>query len=406
MFWKQGPIQAPAGFETAVNYQLVNRRPLYVGRYDQVHFVSFAPLLVNVSAEASCQEGVPVKLAIDVRLEIARDRDLAEVLQGAGDSTYASIAQVSAQAVAARHNLPPALKAALQTFLREMPFFALAQQQAVRGQLGKKVAGECARAKLLGELVSCEVVPVLPESEVLADLAARARKDETLRPIAEHFAEVLRQKELVQATIERARAEGERARVEAQQEMEETRANLKIVQLEQEDRIAQRQAELQDEEAARQKKAQERNAQIKETNAQYEHAYKKRRLEGEMELARQEAELARVKEALQDAVRERKRLDLQVEIERARLLAEIRAGERARGLSAVADVVDRLKEVPAADYHGVTTLITSGADSRDQLVRFLLTTLARFLDGPPAREEEEQAGAEVLSAGPSPQRSR
>lgn len=399
MFWKHGPIQVLGGFEVAVNFELVSRRPLYVGTYDQIHFISFAPVLTNVSAEANCREGTPVKLTADIRLEIPKT-NLAEVLKDSGYSTYQNIAKVSAQDVANRQNLPQSIKAAIQTFVRESPFFDLAKQQAVRTQLNQKIQSECARAKLTGEVISSDVVPVIPDPALLADLVARAKKDTSLAPIVEHFLEVLRQKELVQAEIERAKAEGERARVEAQQQMEKTRADLKIVQLEQEDRIATRQAELQAEELTRQQEAQERNAKIKETSAEYEFAYKTKRLEQDMELARKEVELAMVKEAEDTAARERKRLDMQMEVDRARLLTEIRTKERADGFSDVAKVVEKLKELPAADYHGVTTLVTGGTDSRDQVVHFLLTALARFMEGTASQDEMQQGNRKASEALP------
>lgn len=257
MFWKH-EIQVPAGFEVAVNFELINRRPLYVGTYEQVHFISFAPILINVPAEANSREGISVKLTSDIRLEIPRT-NLADVLKDAGYSTYHSIARVSAQDISSRQNLPQSIKASIQTFIRGSAFFSLAKQEDVRAQLHQKLESECARARLVGEVVSSDVVPVLPDPALLAQLAARAglnettkdgvrtRKyaDATLGPIVEYFLETLRQRELIQAEIERAKAEGERARVEAQQQITKARTDLKIVELEQEDRVATRQADLQ-----------------------------------------------------------------------------------------------------------------------------------------------------------------
>ena len=48
-------VRAPAGREMAVNGEVSTRRPVSAGRYDQVHFVSFAPAFVSVVAEANSQ---------------------------------------------------------------------------------------------------------------------------------------------------------------------------------------------------------------------------------------------------------------------------------------------------------------------------------------------------------------
>ena len=90
--WKH-EIQVPAGFEAAVNHEITSKRPLYVGAYDQVHFVSLAPNMVQVTAEAKCREGIPVKLTADIRLEIPK-ASLGDVLKDSGYSTYSNIIRV------------------------------------------------------------------------------------------------------------------------------------------------------------------------------------------------------------------------------------------------------------------------------------------------------------------------
>ncbi len=389
-------IIVPAGFEPAVNFELVTRRPLYIrSEDDTVHFVNFAPWFVKVSSEAACVEGVTFNIQANFRLEIPRT-ELADVLRASGHSDYSRPAEVSAQQVSERQQLAEVATASLQTFLRKSAFADLvSQQEHIRNQLNQQIQQECARAKLAGEVVSCEVVAVTPDQSLLGQLAAlagmivavqngvptRAYKAPTLGAVVEHFLETDRQKELIKANVERARAEGELAIVEAQQQAIKARTDLKIVEAEQEMRKSKRQAELDAERAQWDQEALQRNATIKETNAQFEYAYKAKRLDHDMDLARKEADLAKLKETSDATERDAKRLDLeQLEIFREREAAKIRAEERTETMSQLVKIIERMKDMPVPNYQGLHTLITTGMESQDPFKGLLLHTMHQIAE--------------------------
>lgn len=101
-----------------------------------------------------------------------------------------------------------------------------------------------------------------------------------------------------------------------------------------------------------------------------------------MDLATRETELAKVKELEEVALRERKRLDMQLELERECELAKIRTEERANGFTELAKVLEGLKEMLATDYTGVHTLVTGSADSRDHVTGLLLSVLGNLAGDP------------------------
>jgi hypothetical protein len=303
---------------------------------------------------------------------------------------------VTAEALAARQNLLDSIRACIQTYTQERAFFDLANLERVRQELHARVSAECARARLAGEVVSCEVLASMPEPELLAQLAARAGlreavenearsrlyTDAELGGVVEFCLRTLAQAELLEAETDRAKAEAERARVDAQKQIAVARAEVKIVELDQENRIASRQAELQVEESLRHQAAQERNAGIKERGAAYEFAYKSRRLEEEMALARAELEVAKERDGEEEALRERRRLDMQLELERERELARIRAEEQARVLAELAAAVEKVAAIPIPDYRGVHTLVTSaGTEPRDAASGLVLGLLGRVVEG-------------------------
>jgi hypothetical protein len=391
MFWRH-EIQIPSGFEAVVDGRIEGRRPLRVGAYDQVHFVSFAPLFEEVSAEAVSKEGIAHSISVTVKVECRRD-NLSEMLRDWGYSTYRNIVRVSAEEVAKRQNLIDSIEAAIRTYAQSRGLFELSRLEEVRQELHQKISVECARARVAGEVVSCDVAPAIPEPDLLARLAARAGlkevtdkdlrvreyEDAALGAIVEFFLETIRQREMIQAEAERSRADAERSRVEAQKQIAIARAEVKIVEIDQENRIAARQSELQSEEARRQQSAQERNAGIKESGAAYEFAYKSRRLEEERSLADRELEIARVRDQEEAALRERRRMDARLELERERELAQIRADEKAAALNLLGSLVEKLGQIPATDYRGVRTLVTStgGTEAKDFATGLVLGLLSR-----------------------------
>ncbi|MBI2570807.1 MAG: hypothetical protein HYV63_27715 [Candidatus Schekmanbacteria bacterium] len=329
-----------------------------------------------MTAEASSEEGVAFEAKADVRIEVPRG-NLADLLRDSGYSTYRNILRVSAEEVCKRQNLAQSIRASIQTFVRASGFFDLANHEQARADLNQKVQQECSRARLVGELISIELSPKLPESDQLAELRARASSEPSLQGIVKHFRETLLQRELLNAEAERAKAESVRAK-----------ADRKIVEAEEEDRVSARQAELQQSEADRQRTAQERNAQIKENSAQYEFVYKTKRLEEDRQLAEKEVEVAKVKEAQASTLREQRKLDMELDIERERSLAEIRGAERAKVVAEIASVFVTMKELPLPSYEGIHTLVTTAGDSRDQVTGLLWNLLTRFSDSPRLGEGE------------------
>lgn len=388
MFWRH-EIRIPSGVEAVVNGRIENGRPLRVGTFDQVYFVDFAPFFATASSEADCKEGLKHKITVVIKLKILNDE---EGLRFTGDSTFRNISRISAQDLVTGQNLLDSIKAIIQTYTRSTGFFDLAKQEQVRDVLHQKIRSECTKAGLFGEVVACEVTSVLPETQRLAQLAAmagiketitgetrtREYSDSNLGKIVEYFLETLRQSELI-------KAETERANSEVQKQAAIARADVKIVDLEQANRIAVRQAVLQEEDAERQQAVQERNAKIKNQGDLYEFEYKKKHLEHEMSLAEKDVEIAKVKDAEETALRERKKLDMQLELERERQLAKIRAEEKTTMFVSLEKLLDKLKEMPATDYKGVHTLITStgsgSMDSKELASGLVLGMLSRATEG-------------------------
>ncbi len=382
MFWRH-EIRVPAAFEAVVDSEISARRPLYVGRHDQVHFVSFAPALVSVSAEATSREGIAFEWKADVRIEIPRD-NLGELLRDSGYSTYRKIVYVSAEGVSERQNLPKLIEGSIQNSMGVGGFLDLADGEQARATLNEKVQQECSRARLGGELISVEFYPKQPDPELLAILGARALHQPSLEPIVQHFREVGRQRHELDAEDQRAK----KVSIEA-------RADGKIVESAEDDRVLAHQAELQKAEAERQREAQKRNAAIKEISAQYEFAYRAKRLEEEKQLAEKEVEVAMAKEAETASLREQKKLDLELELNRQKSLATIRSDERQRTLAEIGAILEKANALPQPNYEGVRTLVTNGPDSRDQVTAFLWKLLTKLDEGFVAGEDgggEEQFG--------------
>lgn len=388
-------IKVPPGYEAAVNGRIEDQRPLRVGKYDQVHFVGSAPFYINVPAEATCRETLTHKVSVLIKLELQRDR-LVETLRDAGYATYRDPISLSAQDFATRQNLSDAITAIVQSCIRDSGFLDLTKPEQFRQALQQRINAECAKARLSGEVVSCDVRPILPEPGLLAQLAAAAGLKETvcadgrareysdvkLGQIVEYFLETLRQRELIEAETERAKAETERKRVEAQQQIAIARADKRIVELEQENRVAARQSQLQDEESRWQQAAQERNAAIKESGAAYEFAYKGKRLDEELALAQKALQIAKTKDEEETALRERKRLDIELELEREKRAADIRVLEKAGMLTPIGALFEKAAGIPAPNYSGIHTLINGSgvSDAKEAMTGLLLSFLSSVTD--------------------------
>ena len=375
-------IKVPFGFEAIVNGRIESRKPLRVGTYDQVYFVNFAPLFETISVEVTCAEGLIHKVTVEVKLEISKTNDS---FLFAGDSTYSDILRISAKEIFKDQNLQNSIKACIQTFVRNTGFFKLKEQEEVRSSLSQKISNECVKYGLVGEVVSCDVVSVIPEPQLLAQVAARAGikekdtekgkvkeySDTNLGKIVEYLFEIIKQAEL--------------AKNESKKQNAIARADLKIVEQNEENRVAEDQAKLQKEEEKRQKDAQKRNSDIKENGANFEFLYKKKRLEEEKLLVDEEVKILKAKDDLEALKRGKKKLDTNLEIEREKELAKIRSEEKASIFTPLEGLVKKLGEIPAADYKGVQTLITStgfgGMDSKEFATGLVLGLLSKAAEG-------------------------
>lgn len=403
-------IKTEPGFLVAVDGELVNDRPLYVGGKQSIHFISFAPTFVQVSRKAFCHEGVPVEMTATLRLEL-NPNDLEEILLNAGHRTYKAPARVSAQTVAEQGKLSDSLAASLETFIRKSRFFdLLRKQQQTQIDLNQLLQKMCERPRL--EVVSLEATPAQPDEKLLADLAARAGLSETvsdsartrsykeaeLGAIVEYFLDANRQRELLKAQDGLAKAEGERAIVEAQQQIIKARTDLKIVEAEAEHRKTKRQVELDQEESTWTEAAMRRNATVKETNAAFEFEYKKKRAAEAKELSRNEADLAYAKEEAAATLRKGKRAELdELELYREQEFMRLRIEEKRQLNEALITVLQQVKEMPIPDYRGIGTLILGEGVSQDpmkSLVAALLTKLTEALvviAAPPMTHKTQQS---------------
>jgi hypothetical protein len=427
MMWRH-EVPVPPGFEAVVNGRIEEKRPVRVGQYDQVYRVSFNPSFLKLQTDAPCKEGIPHKVSADVMLWLERG-NLTEILRDAGFSTHRNVLNVSAKEIAERQQLAESLRAGIQASIQTQGFFQLQDHDAVLKIIDQVVRSRCHDARVAGVLQDFSVAPTVLEAKAsagqLTALAARAGAksapdgslqfaDGGLGRIVEYLLELQRQEQLLGIPIARAKAQAETARVETEQQLAEARARLKIIEAEQEARVKGRQEEINQEDATRQQSAIERNAAIMERTAGYEAEYKRKRTEEEIKLNRQrhdeEVRLARQKldeeheatkkkvdiAALVDqeesARRERKRLDLKLNRDHERELAEIRATESKERFAAYAQLLSGLSGIPVTSYSGVHTLINgggAGSDSRDAAVNMVLNLLARLGD---ALERPGQAG--------------
>jgi hypothetical protein len=418
MIWGR-EIQVPPGFEAVVNGRVDDKRPVRVGRYDQVYRVTFNPVVLPIQTDAPCKEGIPHKVSAKVSVSLERN-NLPEILRDAGASTYRNVLNISANEIADREKLKDLLEAGMQACLQTLGFFQLQDHDLVGKALDQVVKTRCHKARVAGSLQAFSVAPAVLDAQaamaLLTGLAARAGaksdpdgsqmfSDANLGRVVEYLQEVQRQEKLLAIPIDRANAQAETARVQTEKQLATARAEVKIIEAEQEARVKARQDEIDQEEAKRKEAALARNAAIMERTAGYEAEYKRKRAEEEISLNRQrhdeEVRLARQRleeefEATKKKVeiatlidqeelarRERKRLDLALNRDHERELAGIRATENKEKVAAYAQLLSGLASIPATNYSGVHTLISgggAGSDSRDAAVNLVLTLLSRLGD--------------------------
>lgn len=340
--FKWHKVQAAAVFEVVVNGRIEDRMLLYVGSKDQVYFVSFVPLVVEEKMIASCIEGITHEVGVTVKLQFQRD-NLSEILKGAGFTTFRTPVRITVQEFVQRQNFLQQIRAAIHTFIQATPFFNLADHDATRNELHQRIANRCQTIGLAGEVVSCNVVPAMPEPALLAQLSAASTGDLGVKKIVEYFQEAMRRLEFLEA-------EKEEAKVQAQKMIVRARADHKIFEMEENDRVAEAEQASKNKAEERQKADQERNARLKAHNDKLEFHYKTGRLEAEKAIALKELEVAEAREQSEEARRQAKRKEIEIEIERESALSQIRRSE-------LAVLVGELRELPPPNYSGVSTLV-------------------------------------------------
>ncbi len=373
-------IYPPPGFELVINGKVEERVPVRVGSEDQVYFVNFASLFLNEKVVASSKEGVSHEVTVAVKLQFQRV-NLSDVLRGAGYSIYRNPVRATMKAFVDRQNVVHEIRATIQTLVQAVGFFQLADQDAIRNDMHQRISGRCQGLGLEGEVVSCNVVPVLPEKNLLAQLSAKALSDTSYKPIVEYFAESMRSLEFLDA-------KKEEAKVQAQKDIEKARNDLKVFQIEDNNRVAVAEQKSKEQAEDRQKDDQERNARLKTHNAELEFIYKKTRLEEDKELAEKELEVTNARLEGEKVKRGTRREDMKIEIDRERSLSEIRKGE-------ITEIIQKLKDVPVPDYSGIQTLITGTAGGpeahRDLASGLVLGLLGKITDTFGSRGDRNQS---------------
>lgn len=381
------------GHAVAVNGKVIEERPVYAGRKDEVHLVSSAPAFFKIAEDAASAEGVSVKVAATVVIALDTEK-LAGALRDGGSGNWRHPVKVSAESVASQQKLVDSLAACCQTFARNQRLLILiGKPDDLLKPLNELIRPICARAKLSGEMITLHVTPSLPSAEHLAQLRARAEKEPALKEVVEYFMEARRQAGLLQAEVEMAKAEGERQTLEAQQKTLKARADFKIAEAEEESRKSKRQAELDASEAEWGEAAMQRNARIKGVGGRLEYEFKLKQAEQAMELARQDAALEKLKEEAEAAVRQAKRADLdELDLHRERELAGIRIEEETKRLESLNKLAALLKDMPSG-FEGVQTVVQSGVGGQNPLSDLLNLVLTRCLNLPGVRGTEALASA-------------
>ena len=368
-------LEPKPGYEVIVNGQFEDRMPVYVGSEDQVYFISFAPYVTKLTpVEAPCKEGILHQVGVTVRAQFQK-ADLTRILCGAGYSTYRQPAILTVDEYAKRESLWSESSAMIHAYIQSASFFPLADRDATRKEIHSRIAAQCQKLGIAGEISSCTVNPVVPEPGLLAQLAAVASGNKNIETIVRYFREVTRRSEFLNA-------EREEAKVQAQQQIIKARTDLKVFEIQENDRIAAGEQSSKEKAEQRQMADQERNARLKAHNADLEFAYKDKRLDEDKAIAEKELEVAKARMASEDAKREARGRDMKMELDREEALSRIRSGEVVR-------FVEKVKELPVPDCSGLQTLIMgndAGQPGPFGLAPSLLLSLLGKLSGPPSAQ--------------------
>jgi hypothetical protein len=350
-----GELIVPRGCRAVVNGQLELRTRFHVGKYVPIYFVDASPVLTEIPVQARCKEGIEHTVLLTVRFSIL----LAGAVVGLEDLGYSDRSHtltVRAEDLVKGRSVVATVKAATANYVHETGFLALADTASVTKDLKARVPTICSKAPLAVEIEHCDIQHIMPTEDLLAEIAAAG-----ITTLADYFRDRIKQKEIIAAELEEARAA-------ANSRIEKAKADVKISAIQENERIKMTQANFEDAEATRKKAAQERNSKILESGAGLDFAYKLKRLDEEKELTSKREELAQSKAKEEAATRLARQLDLELDIKCERERADIRKAERAA-------LLGELSKVPRPDYGQVRTIVGSFADPVTSLLTGLLANL-------------------------------
>ena len=380
-------IKVPRNCRAVVNGQLVTQTRFRVGRRDSIYFVDTSPFVTTIPAQARSREGIEHAVVLTARFWLDT-RSIAQMLEGQGYSDRTDTVRVSAGDRVQYQSVVAVVAAVASNYIHEKGFFDLGNAAQVTQELRGRIQTACASAYLSVELEHCDIKYTMPAEDLLAEIAATPG----LNQLANYFRERLRQKELLAAELEEARAE-------AQKRSEVAKANVKITILDEQDRVKAHQAQLDELEAQRKEAAQKRNSKIQEAAAQLEHIYKMERLKEEMQLAGEHQKLAAAKAAEEAEIRNARKQDQELEIVGEEKRSSIRIAERAALANELGKLIDTCSSLPRPDFSQVHTLVTAGtgssADPTSAIANRLVSLLANAVDLPTPDGTKKLAGIEV-----------
>ena len=356
-----GEIFVPPNCKAVVSGRIEERTRFYLGRHEPIYFVNLASQFVDISAQARSTEGIIHSINMKVKLSI-EPGSIAEVVKSQGYSNRHRLRTITVDDLRKQHSIDDTIKAIGAAYVHKTGFMDLIKADLVFKVLQDSIQKAGAKALLRAEDFTCEVTHIAPDPDLRAHIAAAG-----FIAVAEYF--------------QKRDAEPEIAR-----------ANVKIVAADQEDRVKEHQEGLAVKDTKRQEAMQDRNKNLKDRVANYDFEYKKKRLEDERKLATEQLLNAESKDKEEATVRERKRLDMQLDLEREEGQAKIRAQEKAALSTHLEALLAKAATMPAPDYSNVHTLVTDGNSSLNNVLLTLLTN-ALGVSAPEEIERRKSAGA-------------
>ncbi len=216
--------------------------------------------------------------------------------------------------------------------------------------------------------------------------------------------EAQRQAKLQEIEVDKIRAEKdleiERIKSTAGPELERLRRETLKAQTDsknfardQENRIREHDAQLKEQEQQWEKGSIIRNGAIMEMRAHYEAEHKKKRheeevalekarLEEEKNLAAMRTEVILAKEMELSALREEKRLDMQLALEQDQAAADLRIKEATEKFTHLTALIEKIK-IPVSDYSHVKTLFLNSGENKpgDMIAGLLVELMQKMING-------------------------